>query len=464
LAHPDPASEPTLDGSQIWGVLLLRWRLIAAIVLAGLLLAIIQQVATAPESDAKSSQAPTSYSSTASYMAVTTSVEGISTEEAVRVGQSLAPTYGTLMRGPSVMTALTAMTGYEIPSAAQSFSITVPPDTALIWVTSSAPDERTAIALANGMASAMATLPGLGEINVGPVATRLELVEAATSATPVIAPTRSINTFVLFISVAMFLGVLTAFVVEWVDGRANWPGQVESETGMVAIGRLEHRGRKTDPVSMFVTSDSSDVEAFRQAKARLKAGLPTAGRGRSLMVTSADSGEGKTTIVANLADTLTEDGSSVIVVSSDLRGTASVESYWDHAGGGPGLSEYLTDKSLTVDDIIEPTTRSGVSIIQRGATLSAALPMVDSERMAELVKELTNRADWTLFDAPATSQVSDAQRLAARVDGTLLIVDGVHSTLSSVKTAAGQLVDAGGNLVGFFHNRYRGNPVSSLLR
>jgi len=453
-----------MDGSQIWGPLLLRWRLIAAIVMAGLVLALIQQVASTPDAVSSDPQAPTNYNSSANYMAVTARAEGISTEEAVRIGQSLAPTYRTLMMGPSVMTVLTTMTGYEIPSAVQTFRITVLPDTALIRVTASARDEETAIALANGMATAMAALPGLGDINVGPVSTRLELVEAATLATPVITPTRSINTYVLFLSVAMFLAIVTAFVVEWADGRANWPRQVESETGMIAIGRLEHRGRKTDPVSMFIARDSGDVEAFREAKVRLKLGLPALGHGRSLMVTSAGSGEGKTTIVANLADALTEDGSSVIVVSGDLRSTASIESYWDHAGGGHGLSEYLTDTSLTVDDIIEPTTRSGVSIIQRGAMLGAALPMVDSDRMAELVKELSGRADWVLFDAPATSRVADAQRLAAQVDGTLLIVDGVHSTLASVKTAAGQLVEAGGNLVGFFHNRYRGTPVPSFLR
>jgi protein-tyrosine kinase len=103
-------------------------------------------------------------------------------------------------------------------------------------------------------------------------------------------------------------------------------------------------------------------------------------------------------------------------------------------------------------------------MIRRGAKFGAALSMVDSTRMAELVRELAGRADWVLFDVPATSRVADAQRLAVQMDGTLLILDGVYSTISAVRAAAGQIGDAEGNLIGFFYNRCRGNSLASLIR
>ncbi|MDA1096197.1 MAG: hypothetical protein O3B84_02955 [Chloroflexi bacterium] len=473
MAYPD--TEQTIEISQVWGVLILRWRLITVFLLLGVALAGIQQIARSPEPEpvaAVVSPDPISYKASATYMAVAMSADGLPADEALRVAQSMAATYRTIMTGPTVMNSLAAVTGHEIQAGADGYTVDigVAPGTALIGVNVSAGSAQSATDLANGLVIAMSAVPGFDVLNIGAISTRLDLVDPASRATPVFplalvpVQSHSINPFVLFVPIAMFLGVVAAFVVEWVDGRANWPRQVEGETGMVVIGRLEHRRRKVDPISMFLTDNSGGVEAFREAKARLKAGLAGITGGRSVLVTSAGSGDGKTTVVANLSDALAEDGSNVIVVSSDLRSVGSIEMYWGQEGSGPGLSDYLLNPDVTVDDIVEPTNRAGVSLIRRGNSPQAALAMVDSDRMKNLIQELSHRADWALFDTPATLRVADAQRLAALVDGTLLIVDGVHSTISAVKAATAQLSEAGANLVGFFHNQYRGNPITSLLR
>ena len=100
--------------------------------------------------------------------------------------------------------------------------------------------------------------------------------------------------------------------------------------------------------------------------------------------------------------------------------------------------------------------------MRRGTLVSQAISMIDSARMDQLVAELSQRADWVLFDSPGALQVADAQRIASHVDGTILIVDGVKSTLSAARRATERLNDAGANLVGFFHNRHRGLPLRSM--
>jgi Mrp family chromosome partitioning ATPase len=237
------------------------------------------------------------------------------------------------------------------------------------------------------------------------------------------------------------------------DGRANWPAQVTSRIGLSSIGSLrEHR------------DGSFDMESFRAAKARINGILPRGPYGRSLLVTSAHAKDGKTMVVSNLASSLAEDGSSVMIVSADVRSDTSIDGAWPGIDDRIGLSEYLNDDSIQLDDVIASTPESGISIVTRGRMPESIVPRIDSRRMGDLLDGLRERFDWIVLDGSAVLESADAARVSPLVDGTLLVIDGRRTTLSAAQSSADTLIGAGAGLIGFFHNRTRGNPMARMLR
>ena len=315
-----------------------------------------------------------------------------------------------------------------------------------------------AVDLANSFADALAETDAYSTIDLGGLQVRLEIVEIAEEASLLVGPTapaapRTIPMPITLIAVGLFIGVVMALFVEWADGRANWPAQVIDTIGLPSIGNVHDQ-----------RDGESEIEAYGAAKTRIKNILPNGPRGRSLLVTSAHSRHGKTTVVSNLARSIAEDGSTVVILSADVRSANSIDANWPGNEYRTGLSEYLSDQSIEIDDIVTCTPESGISLVTRGLRPDSVVPLVDSRRMSDLLAELGERADWILIDGSAALESADAARFSPLVAGTLLVVDGHHTTLSSARSATGMLTDAGAEMIGFFHIRTRGNPVARMLR
>ena len=455
-----------IDLTQIWNILYLRWRIIGVALLAALAIAFVNEVRAddpEPESAASLPETSATFIASAVYAVVTTGDDdSIPIDEATRFGQALAPTYLYALTTDSVNEAL--LTTLELPIPPDELTsyldIRVISGTQFISVTAEMDRSDYPVAVVNGYVDALSASEAYSYINLGGFGARLELVEPAYLATLVetdaetVAPL-PITTYpewVLFAIVGLMLGVFGALGVEWVDGRANWPSQVSGKTGLIAIGKAR-----------ALRNDDVDIESYRTAKARINRVLPRGAGGRSLVVTSASSGEGKTTVVSNLARALAEDGSSVVILSADVRSMTAIEAGWLDSNSQAGLSEYLNDSSIKVDDVVIDTTEPGISIVTRGGAPDSVVPLVDSDRMVQLMDSLVSRADWVIVDASPVLESADAARLAPMADGTMLVVDGKRTTLSAAQSTTAMLADAGAVTIGFFHNRVRVSPISRLL-
>ena len=383
----------------------------------------------------------------------------ISSDEPFRLTQALTQTYRHVLSTDSVRQALASEHGLGLDAGGIFDNVEISPLAGTPFISISGVTEQAADALAvvNGYADALTATGAYPSILFGDFRVELVLVEPALTASLILAPVPTTPVIVLtpfmFVVLGLFIGVLMAIFVEWADGRANWPAQVIARIGLPSVGSVrEQRHGEIDP------------EAFRAAKARINGILPRGSRGRSLLVTSARSKDGKTMVVSNLARSLAEDGSTVMIVSADVRSETSIDGTWPGNENRIGLSEFLNDSSIGLDDIIVATPETGVSLITRGRAPDSVVPKVDSSRMDDLLSGLTERADWVLLDGSAVLESADAARIAPLVDGTLLVIDGRRTTLSSVQSASDMLAGAGAGMIGFFHNRIRGNPMARMLR
>ena len=208
-----------------------------------------------------------------------------------------------------------------------------------------------------------------------------------------------------------------------------WP-VVSDRSGVVSkrVGEGALRGPTGRPIGFssawsqrLVNSANSHpalVEQFRRLggtlhKARRLNGL------RSVMVTSATPGDGKTLTAINLSFVLAASfNSEVLLIDADLR-RPSIPSVVDFSQEA-GLSEALTAKTEQTLALVGIAPR--LTLLPAGQPIANSIEAVTSPRMQQILAEAATRYDWVVIDAPPVGITTDARLLAEYVGGTLLVI------------------------------------------
>ncbi|SET99667.1 CpsD/CapB family tyrosine-protein kinase [Paenibacillus sp. NFR01] len=173
--------------------------------------------------------------------------------------------------------------------------------------------------------------------------------------------------------------------------------------------------------------DSAAAEAFR--KLRTNIDYSHQGEGlKTIVITSAIAGEGKSTAAANLAAVYAQSHRKVLLIDADLRRPVQHELF--HIEAGPGLGELLGGRA-TLHDVLIPVGDSGLTLLRAGGSTVNVSALFTSPQLPAALSELRDRFDYILVDTPALLDSSDAQIIAAECDGVLLVVKP-----GKVKTAA----------------------------
>ncbi|MGL5243808.1 MAG: CpsD/CapB family tyrosine-protein kinase [Sarcina sp.] len=148
---------------------------------------------------------------------------------------------------------------------------------------------------------------------------------------------------------------------------------------------------------------------------------------KTIVVTSSNPNEGKTTTAGNLAIVLAQDGQRVMLIDCDLR-RPTVHTQFN-LSNMVGLSEVLVGKT----DIVDALTihESGLNILTSGTIPPNPAEMVGSRTMAKLLRDLRNRYDYIILDTPPVQAVTDSKVLATKCDGVVLVVraDKTHKNV-----------------------------------
>jgi protein-tyrosine kinase len=141
---------------------------------------------------------------------------------------------------------------------------------------------------------------------------------------------------------------------------------------------------------------------------------------RSLLVTSALPSEGKTFIVANLAQAIVQQHErKAIMIDADLRNPQLHTVFG--APGTPGLSEYLRGEADEMA-IIQRGHRDNLFLIPAGKQEGNAAELISNGRLNVLLERLATVFDWILLDSPPTIPVADATIISKSCDGVLMVV------------------------------------------
>jgi len=211
----------------------------------------------------------------------------------------------------------------------------------------------------------------------------------------------------------------------------------------------------------FHDPDGFRAEQVRALRNKLLAMNPDRAA-RTLVVTSAIQGEGKTVTALNLGMALAElEQTRVVVLDFDLR-QPNVESFLG-LNPGIGLTELL-EGHLGLAEVIRPSGVPGLDIIGAGQRRAHIAELYGSRRVEELLARLKEDYNYILLDTAPVIPVTDACVLSARCDGTLLVVGLEKSPRKLVRKALKDLEEIGGNVLGTFVTGIRGADPSADKR
>jgi non-specific protein-tyrosine kinase len=261
--------------------------------------------------------------------------------------------------------------------------------------------------------------------------------------------------WMLNIILAAFLGLIggigLAVGENAVDGTVREASQVSREVDLPVLGAVPHVSEAKGHRSLVAleTGQLTPVsEAYRFIRANLQA-MGLADSLKTIVVTSAESGDGKSTLVANLAVSIARSGLRVAVVDCDLWHPTQHKLFGNLEG--PGLCDWLHEKTQLAK-ILQPTSVPTLRVITTGQVDDAPSETLTDARIAQLITSLRLAADVVLFDTPPVLQIADVVTLSPMVDGVLLVVGQGHVLTDQVRGAVEQIRLVKGNLLGLVMN------------
>jgi len=167
---------------------------------------------------------------------------------------------------------------------------------------------------------------------------------------------------------------------------------------------------------------------------------------RTLLITSCNQGEGKSTTLANLAVTMAQIDQRVIVVDADLR-RPYLHTLFD-IPNDTGLTTMMLEDQALSDPPLHELSVPGLSFLATGTLPPRPSDLLGSKRMEAVIHALTERADMILFDAPPVMAAADAVVLATKVDGALLVVSAGETKRDHLREAVARLHKVSAPIVG----------------
>jgi polysaccharide biosynthesis transport protein len=259
--------------------------------------------------------------------------------------------------------------------------------------------------------------------------------DARTISPPVVGRKVAPNVLLVFPLACLFglLGGLgLAYVAEAADKSFRTPEEIRRRLGLPVVGHIPYLapvggtsqlggtdGALLDPLLYaFYKPRSSEAEAFRGVRTALY--FSTHGeRHQVIQITSPDGGDGKTTIVANLAISMAQSGQKIVLIDADFRKPRQHRIFG--ISSGIGLAGVLEGQGEVADEI-RSSNIPGLSILPCGSPPPNPAELLTGPRFNELLDVLRDRYDFILIDTPPILAVTDPCVVAPRVDGVLLVI------------------------------------------
>ncbi len=325
-----------------------------------------------------------------------------------------------------------------------NLNATLDNSSALIYVTATSSTPEAAQALANSSLTAVAKvvndLEGSSTVRVIP------LEDASLNPSPVSPNTQRL----VLIGAGIGLGAVLAaiFLRRVIDTKLRTRDDATKATNAGILGVLPISEELTEEKILLTNSDHISQEAIRQIRTNLRF-VNIDDPVRSMIVTSAEPGEGKSTVSTSIARALADTGEPVIIIDGDLRRPTIAKKF--KIDSKVGLTQVLAGQ-VELANAVRQFEDTQLFILPAGRIPPNPSELLGSEKMRQLVKELSHEF-IVIVDVPPVLPVTDATLMSTAVDGVVLVGSVGKTRKENLAEAANSLRKVKANVLGVVINR-----------
>jgi capsular exopolysaccharide synthesis family protein len=262
-------------------------------------------------------------------------------------------------------------------------------------------------------------------------------------------------TMLVGLLVGLIGGAGLVFFLDYLDNTVGSGKDIEERYSLTVLGTVEDmsgRRYKKHNIETYIQDNplSPAAESYRLIRSGLMLSTPEHPP-RTMLITSMVQQEGKSTTTKNLALILAQNEKKVLIVDCDMRRPRQhsmfgvVNTY--------GLSNYLSGNTDEKQTLIRQVPDSPLYLITSGPVPPNPAELLNSAKMAQLVKETQEQFDFVLLDSPPVQQVTDSLSLGPLADGTVLVVRAGKTTYEMLDSGVKRLRESHAHLLGIVLNR-----------
>jgi capsular exopolysaccharide synthesis family protein len=268
-----------------------------------------------------------------------------------------------------------------------------------------------------------------------------------------------ITTLAVAGSLGLVLGGLLAYLAEISDKSFRTLDEVKTRLGVAVIGQVPPlpphepsviEQNPLDPLLIVHHSPKSvEAEAYRGVRTSLY--FSTRGKGHQVVqVTSPDQGDGKSTLIANLAVAIAQSGRRIILIDADFR-RPRIHKMFGLGKAEIGLASVIAGEA-DLESAIYSCEVPGLSILPCGPRPANPADLLTSALFQEILEDIKKDYDFVLIDTPPMLRCSDPSVVAPRVDGVILTIRMTKNSRPPAEQAKERLNILGANLLGVVVN------------
>jgi polysaccharide biosynthesis transport protein len=277
--------------------------------------------------------------------------------------------------------------------------------------------------------------------------TTARIIEHAEQPDSPIRPRKATN-----IAVSLLLGLLLggclAFMLDLLDDRITTSEEVDRLLGLPTLAHIPAIAGDRRLIHAL-PSHSQGSESYRGLRSSISFSAIDAPLA-TLALTSARSGEGKSTTAINLALAMAMDDRDVILVDADLRRPSIHQKLG--LPPSPGLTDVLTGH-CTLEEALQAVPNQGLLVLTSGPIPPNPAEMLNTAAMENLLQQLRGMANIVILDTPPCLPVTDAQVLGAKLDGMILVAQMGEARKAEVQRMRALLDQAHIRVLGLVFNR-----------
>jgi len=286
-----------------------------------------------------------------------------------------------------------------------------------------------------------------------------------------VGPKRTRNILIAFL-LSLSAGIGLAFLMDYLDDSVKTSDDIGRHLGLPTLALIPHHNASERrrlslvsknggevPATSIVTLEERNspmAEAYRHLRTSLlfsSAGKPP----QTILVTSSQPSEGKTTTAINTAITLAQSDVDVVIIDCDLR-RPRVHSYFDMENAA-GLTNYLSGEPNTDHLIKRCKGLPKLRVITSGPIPPNPAELLSSDEMKKLLQFLKGRYKHVIIDSPPAISFTDAAILSTLVDGVVIVAMAGKSSMHLMRRFKQRLGNIGARIYGVVLNGVRSNSI-----